>query len=126
MASYSLAGLRILILEDEPLIALEVEELCRENDASLIDICGSLTDCEAVMQRTYDLALVDLILRGESAIGFACRLNRAGARLVFTTGSQEGMDLARNFPGVPVVMKPYTAAGLLEAIGSALSGSGSR
>ena len=80
-----LSGLRILILEDESLIALDVEQLCRDHGASDIVIERDLggLETESALDR-FDDAIVDLMLSGVSALPFAERLRDRNRPFVFT------------------------------------------
>jgi len=120
----SLAGVRILLLEDEPLIALEVEDLCRENGAEEVVTHSLVDDAEAALGGRFDIAVVDLILRGKSALPLAERLVAAQIPIVFTTGRDVDAQLAQRFPNSPLVKKPYAGSELIDAIGSVRRSSG--
>jgi len=114
-----LSGLRILILEDESLIAMDVEQLCREHGASDIIVERDLDGLEADGALDgFDVAIVDLMLAGVSALPFAERLRDVGRPFVFTSGFAD-TDLVREFPGVPAVGKPFSGTDLIDAIAAA-------
>ena len=72
-----LSGLRILILEDEFLIAMDVEQLCRDNGATDIMIKRSVAEIEPEdAVDGFDVAIVDFMLSGVSTLPFAERLHR--------------------------------------------------
>lgn len=116
MALRSLAGARILLLEDEPLIALEVEDLCKENGASTIITHSVVEDAESVLSEPFDIAVIDLILRGKSALPLADRLLANETPIVFTTGGDADGQLQMRFPNAPLVRKPYTGSELIDAL----------
>lgn len=127
MASDALAGRRVLILEDEFLIAMDIEELCRDQGAEDIVIQRSLGEtggAEAVAQR-FDVAVLDLMLDGESTIGFARELRERGVPFVVASGYADFDEVAAAVPGVTVVGKPYDGAELMDAVAAALTLSGS-
>lgn len=127
MASDALAGRRVLILEDEFLIAMDIEELCRDQGAEDIVIERSLGEtggAEAVAQR-FDVAVLDLMLDGESTIGFARELRERGVPFVIASGYADFDEVAAAVPGVTVVGKPYDGAELMDAVAAALTLSGS-
>ncbi|WP_137113620.1 MULTISPECIES: response regulator transcription factor [Mesorhizobium] len=125
MKPNSLAGMRILLLEDEPLIALEVEDLCRENGVQEVVTHSVFDEAEAAIAGQFDIAVVDLILRGKSALPLADRLKSAQIPIVFTTGGDAESQLAERFPDAPLVKKPYTGMELIDAIRSVRDRSGS-
>lgn len=115
-----LAGLRVLILEDEFLIAMDVEQLCRDHgaaDTGIMRALGEMTPELAVTN--YDTAVVDLMLGGNSTLDFAKRLSELGMPFVFASGYVDREDLRRRFPGTRVVDKPYAGNDLVEAVAAA-------
>lgn len=114
-----LSGLRILILEDESLIALDVEQLCREHGATDIIVKRDLSGLESNDALDgFDVAIVDLMLSGVSAVPFAERLRASNRPFLFTTGFTD-IEVARAFPGIRAVGKPYAGSELVEAIAAA-------
>ena len=77
LSQLRLAGVRLLVLEDEFLIAMDVEQLCRDHGAEDVVIRQNLA--EALKgDADYDAAIVDLMLGGESTVEFAHGLRRNG------------------------------------------------
>ena len=114
-----LSGLRILILEDESLIAMDVEQLCREHGASDIIVERDLDGLEADGALDgFDVAIVDLMLAGVSALPFAERLRDVGRPFVFTSGFAD-TDLSVRSRASRPIGKPYSGADLIEAIAAA-------
>ena len=115
-----LSGLRILIVEDDSLIALDVEQLCRDHGASDIVIERDLDGLgsERVLDG-FDVAIVDLMLSGVSALPFAERLRDRNRPFVFTSGFGDMDRLQVAFPGVPAVAKPFSGSDLIEAVATA-------
>jgi DNA-binding response OmpR family regulator len=115
-----LSGLRILILEDESLIALDVEQLCRDYGASDIVIERDLGGLETESALDgFDVAIVDLMLSGVSALPFAERLRDRNRPFVFTSGFGDMDRLQRAFPGVRTIGKPFSGGDLVEAVAAA-------
>jgi DNA-binding response OmpR family regulator len=115
-----LEGLRILLLEDEPLIAMDVEQLCRDNGAAAIFVARNLEDAEHEAQRTgFDVAIIDLMLGGASTVDFATRLHAGKIPFVFASGYSMSPDLVASFAGIPLIRKPYAGADLVEAVANA-------
>jgi CheY-like chemotaxis protein len=64
----ALMGLRILIVEDEMLVAMLVEEMLKELQCEVIGPVSSVEDAiAAVRAQPLDGALLDMNLRGESS-----------------------------------------------------------
>lgn len=114
-----LSDLRILLLEDEFLIAMDVEMLCRDHGAAEVVIKQSLDGLEDDNSLAdFDVAIIDLMLSGVSTLPFAQRLARSGRPFVFASGHVELDEVLKDFPDVPVIGKPYTGADLIEAVAS--------
>ena len=70
-----LDGLRILVLEDEFLIAMDVEQICRDYGASDVIIARTIEEAEAALDgAAFDAAIFDLMLNQKSTLGLAARL----------------------------------------------------
>lgn len=118
MHDISLKGLRALILEDEVLIALDLEEILRDLGAAEVSVARSLDDADA--DAAFDFAILDLMLGGRSTVEFASVLFARGIPFVFATGRSDAAQLVANLPGVPIVGKPFSSDALIEAIAQAL------
>lgn len=118
--SASLDGLRILILEDEYLIAMDVEQICRDAGAADVAIVDSLAGFDTPAAFSFDAAILDLMLNGASTLPFAARLQREGVPFVFASGHGISDELNRDFPGVALVEKPYSGGDLIAAVAAAL------
>ena len=118
----ALAGARVLVLEDEFLIAMDLEQLCRDHGARAVSITRSVAEAEgaAAFGDGFDVVIVDVMLDGQSAIPFAAKLRDAAKPFVFTSGFARGDGVFSAFPGVPVLGKPYAGADLIVAMASAI------
>jgi len=116
LPSNSLAGLRILLLEDEYLIAMDVELLCRDNGAADVAIKRGIDELDQLERLDgFDVAVIDLMLSGASTLPFAEKLREARLPFVFASGYTEEEGLSA-FPGVPIVSKPFAGNDLVQAI----------
>jgi len=115
-----LDGLRILILEDEFLIAMDIEQLCRDYGAGEVVIARNLTEIDPHKVATqFDAAIVDLMLDGTSTLDFASRLSQAGVPFIFASGYSDADEIKAAFPGIKLVSKPYSGDDLVEAVAAA-------
>lgn len=110
-----LSGLRILVLEDEYLIAMDVEQLCRDHGAAEVVIMRSVPDAATLV---CDVAILDVMLGGVSTLPFAAKLRERNIPFIFATGYDASERFA-DFAGVPVVGKPYGAGELVDAVARA-------
>jgi len=116
-----LTGLRVLLVEDEPLIALDIEELCRENGAEEVVTVRRMEDADALDLSSFHVAIVDLVLGQNSSLPLAALIKAHGLPLIFTSGYSATPELAMDFPGVTLLAKPYAGETLIDAIAAAIS-----
>jgi FOG: CheY-like receiver len=118
--SEMLEGLSVLLLEDEFLIAMDVEQSCRDHGADTVVIARTVEEAEQALAATrFDGAIVDLMLAGTSTLPFAADLASRAVPFIFASGYSDSQELARAFPGVPVVTKPYAGDDLIQALAMA-------
>jgi CheY-like chemotaxis protein len=111
----SLTGLRVLLVEDEPIIAMTAEDMLEELGCTIVATATTLAGALAAVEReAFDLALLDINLNGVESLPVADRLREAGRPFVFTTGYGA---VARD---APLVAKPYQLRDLEAAIREAL------
>lgn len=120
MAAAQLSGLRILVLEDEALIAFDVEQLCRDNGAEEIVVASTLSDAQNISQ-PFDVAIIDVMLDGEPTLDFAKGLEANGVPFVFATGYDRIDEIFSGFPGVELISKPYSGTDLVEAVAASVA-----
>ena len=111
---------RVFVVEDESLILMLLQDLLEEIGC---ECAASATRLEAAKklaaEAAFDLAILDVNVRGETSYPVAEILVARGAPFVFATGYGEtGVEDA--WRHAPVLQKPYDARTLREAIGKAL------
>lgn len=115
-----LKGKRILVVEDEALIAVMVEDMLMELGSHVVGPAGTIEAAlELARQETIDAAVLDVNVRGERIDPVAEALIARGVPVLFATGYGE-VRLASGTP-TTVIDKPYTqdklARGLAAAMG---------
>lgn len=118
MQDISLKGLRVLILEDEILIALDLEQLFRDLGVEEVIVARNLDDVAA--DAGFDVAVLDIMLAGRSTVEFASVLFSRGVPFVFATGRSDAAQLLADLPGVPIVDKPFSNEALIRAVTEAM------
>jgi CheY-like chemotaxis protein len=110
--------LRILIVEDEILIALELESLLQDLGHKIVGIAASSSDALALGQDlTPDLAFVDIHLAdGPTGVNVARHLAaEQQVTVLFMTANAK--RIPEDFAGAwGVIAKPYTERGVREAL----------
>lgn len=123
--------LRVLIVEDEFLLADEIEYALRQLGHDVVGIAATSQQALALAEKTRpDLAFVDIQLRdGPTGVAVARRIaDMIGTRCVFVSSSLE--RIPEDYAGaVGHIGKPYSEGGLTSAIayiGDAIDGPGPR
>lgn len=98
--------MRILVVEDEIVVALFLEDVLAELGYQVAGVVGHLDDA-MVRDIDYDAAVLDVHLNGKSVFDFADRLARNGTPFVFATGYGE-RGVPERFAGRPVLQKPFS------------------
>jgi len=111
----------ILVVEDEPLIAMMLEDFLESLGHSVSATCESVKDAlDAADKGGFDLAILDVNLKGESVWPVATRLREQNVPFVIATGGHVDPPPAE-FANVPVIEKPYTVDRVTPAIEAAVA-----
>ena len=106
---------RLLVVEDEPLIAFDTEHVLADADFTIVATVDRVADALAVIDSgaTIDLVLVDVSLADGSGIDVARSSHGRGIAVMFVTGNCP-VD-ARTF-ATGCLSKPYAPRDLLGSI----------
>jgi light-regulated signal transduction histidine kinase (bacteriophytochrome) len=119
----TLAGLSVLVVEDQALIAFDMEDTLRILGAADIRLAPSVKDAKAAMQAfAPNLAVLDFSLGGETAEEVADGLIDRRVPFVFATGYGDNVTIPIRFHHIPVVRKPINRSALAIALASAQAG----
>jgi PAS domain S-box-containing protein len=119
-----LSGARILVVEDEPMVALELVALLEDKGARVVGPAGSLEHAlELIAADRYDGALLDANLNGMAVDEAAAALTRLGVPFVFISG-YGAESLPRAFASAPHVQKPFTPTQILDVVSTMLGSRG--
>jgi CheY-like chemotaxis protein len=120
----NLSGLRILLVEDEALIAMLIEDALETLGCTLVAVATNLTDALAkAASLEFDIAILDVNLNGQPVFPVAELLAARGAPFVFSTGyGAAGVPDA--FAAAPVLAKPFEQADIAQALAAARKGAG--
>jgi PAS domain S-box-containing protein len=115
-----ISGLKLLIVEDALLLALELEAGLTEAGAEVLASAADVEEAMLMVDLPIDAAVLDANLNGASVLPVAQALAKRGIPFVFATGYGDGKALPFGFDA-PVIRKPYdvtqVAAALSEVTG---------
>jgi CheY-like chemotaxis protein len=106
---------RVLILEDDPFIALDLQAIVEGEGHEVVRVCSAAA--EAARLRDYDFALLDVDVADGTSYGFATALTKRRIPFAFVSGSRHG-DLPAHLRQAAFVQKPFSErsiVGLLPA-----------
>jgi CheY-like chemotaxis protein len=99
-------GRRVLLVEDEALVAMMIQDCLTEWGHSVIGPIGRASDAlQAVKECDYDAAILDINLGDGMAYPVAEILSARGVPFVFVTG-YEADTVDDRFSNIPVLQKP--------------------
>jgi CheY-like chemotaxis protein len=117
----SLDGLRILVGEDEYLVARDLERTLLDAGCAQVMLAPSIADCEHVRAHTaLDATVLDLRLRDGDAGDFARTLRADGTPVLFITGYDES-TIPEDLADVPLLAKPFQRPQLLDRLKEVLA-----
>src|SRR5271167_1120461 len=120
-----LQGARVLIAEDEAILALDMMNVLRNAGAEVLGPAATLADTFALARSaSLTCAVLDVNLRREFVFPAAQVLKERGVRMIFYTGCCEREQLSQDWPDAQVLAKPAPVKLLLRTVGEACRGRG--
>jgi CheY-like chemotaxis protein len=117
-----LKGKRILLVEDEPLIVMEMVEELTSHGLEIIGPANNVHSAtRLIAENAIDAALIDANLNGSSVVEVAAALAQKGVPFAFATGyGREGVP--EPFRDAAILAKPFNPDGLIGMVSQLLSG----
>jgi DNA-binding response OmpR family regulator len=97
---------RVLIVEDEPMIAMDLEWIVLAVMAAEVVVAASVSGARAAMAARLDLALLDIEVTDGKTHEIARELQRREAPFVFVSGARPEA-LPPDLRGAPFISKPF-------------------
>jgi CheY-like chemotaxis protein len=111
------SGITVLVVEDEPLIALDLKEELEQAGFTVVGPAFKLSEgLELASDASVDVALLDVNLGRETSAPVAARLRARGIPFLFTTGYSDQGLIPVDLQDVPRLSKPYQFSRLVEVI----------
>lgn len=116
MPAPELAGLKVLVLEDNALVAMHLEEMLNEAGCQVVAMIDNVASArEFIRRHQLDAAVLDVNLKGEKVFGVAEELMALKVPLVFSSGYGERF-LPPQFDAAPHLSKPFEPETLHDAL----------
>jgi PAS domain S-box-containing protein len=114
------SGKRIIVIEDEPLVAMDVEAQLQSAGWNVVGMAGTLEQARALIGSTEcDAALLDVNLGGKPVDELAAALTRRNIPFAFATGYGRS-GLPAGFREGLILNKPFSGAQLQAVVGALL------
>jgi CheY-like chemotaxis protein len=121
-----LVGQCVLLVEDEFLIRMMIEQELADLGCRSVFTAATITRALDLLEaQPFDVALLDMNLRGEMSFPVADELVARGVPFAFSTG-YDSNDLECSYPGRPVLRKPFQTSKLQEVLMALLPRSAER
>jgi CheY-like chemotaxis protein len=117
----SLSGIRVLVIEDEPIICMFIEDALSDLGCKTGAIATNLTDAKIkVAEGDFDVVMLDVNLKGELSFAMAETLTAQQLPFIFSTGYGK-VGIPIHLQHVPVLQKPFQENELREKLQLALT-----
>lgn len=114
------AGRRVLIVEDESLVAMLLETILEDMGCEPVGPASTVDEgMRMATEARVDAALLDVNVAGKQVFPVAEALKARGVPFIFSTGYGEG-GLPDEWRGQPTLQKPFTEAAVRDALMSAM------
>lgn len=117
----SLEGVRVLVVEDEVLVAMTVEDMLADLGCEVTASAGNVDEAISVARAGgFECALLDVRLRDKDVFPVAEILSEQGIPFAFASGYGRA-GLPEAFRSRPIVAKPFQTEDLAAALSTALA-----
>ena len=119
----NLPGKRVLVVEDNPMLAYDLRDIMSERGAEIIGPALDLsTGLQLARENQLDGALLDVDLGGELVWPLARELQEHTVPFIFISADCKDSDLPQDFRQYRCLDKPARSADILQTISGLMSG----
>ncbi len=118
-----LNGISVLVVEDDPLLLLELEYILADAGAEIVGICHSLSEAlELAEVDGLNAAILDFRIGRETIAPVARKLEERGTPFIFYTGQSVSEPSLAEWCSHPIIEKPAKPCAIVAAIAGLLDG----
>ena len=106
---------RILIVEDDPLIAIDLAAIVEAQGCEVLGTFASAAAASEHLDETVDFALLDIDVADGKSFGLATALKRREVPFAFVSGSHRS-EIPAYLANVLLIPKPYREAAIVQSL----------
>ncbi|NIX76145.1 response regulator [Microvirga sp. c23x22] len=114
-------GVRVLILEDDPLIALDLQAILENDGHEVVSVCDSLAEARGHLEDGFDCALLDIDLVDGKSFGVATVLMERHIPFAFVSASHPG-EVPDTLRVASFIAKPFEEEAILRSLEEVVPG----
>lgn len=107
--------MRVLILEDDPLIALDLQAIVEGEGHDVVEVCASLASARRRVGDAFDFALLDVDIADGKSYEIASALCDRAVPFAFVSASRPA-ELPQNLRHACFIPKPYEERTIVQSI----------
>jgi DNA-binding LytR/AlgR family response regulator len=112
---------RILILEDEPFLSSEIEEIVAETLPAVVVVKTSVRETQKIIDLPFDFAFLDVDVTNGKTYEVAKQLEGKSVPYAFVSGSEKS-HLPEELQNTPFIAKPFRPIEIKTAVLEAAGG----
>jgi CheY-like chemotaxis protein len=114
---------RVLVLEDNFIIALEAEDILKSLGVEHVEIASNVADAQALIaEQSFDFALLDINLGSQTSFDFAGLLIERGMAFGFVSGYGDDFNFPVTLRDISRITKPFNESSMAGLLMSAMAG----
>lgn len=114
-----LRGSRILVVEDDAIVALELQMFLTEEEATVVGPYSDLDEALLNLDQEISCALLEIDLKGTPVFALTERLVERGVPFVFLTGGNVD-SIPESFRNAPLIRKPFAESEVVGIVAALL------
>ncbi|MBK9082451.1 MAG: response regulator [Rhizobiales bacterium] len=117
LRSHVMGGVRVLPAEDDPLLAMELEDALLDARARVVGPFAALAALLAAVETgEFDAAILDVRLGRSESFPAAEKLAAKGAPVIFHPGRLQDAQIATRFPNARLCSQPCCCERMIETL----------
>ena len=113
-------GRRLLVVEDDPIIGMDLAEIFRSRGAIVLGPITTVASALKALRDAPDAALLDVNLGQETTEAIAMQMRKLSIPFLIITGQMDSTDLADAYRAAPIVRKPFDEPSLMAQVAKLL------